>query len=82
MIRNIFAAVVGVLLASTSFAAKVQEGAFVLDQDKSILKSMSVNRDLTFDHANAMGFEVYGPTGLYDFLKKSGVKFVELNSMQ
>jgi len=82
MIRNIFAAAIAVLLASTAFAAKVQEGAFVLDQDKSILRSMSVNRDLIFDHANAMGFEVYGPTGLYDFLKKSGVKFVELSSMQ
>lgn len=79
---NIFLAGVVVLMSSVSFATNVQEGAFVLDQDKSILKSISVNRDLTFDHANAMGFEVYGPKGLYSFLKNSGIKFVELNNHQ
>lgn len=82
MVKNIFSLAVAVLMTSTAFAAKVQEGAFVLDQDKSILRSMSVNKDLTFDHANAMGFEVYGPKGLLNYLKNSGVKFVDLNQMQ
>ncbi|MES2769182.1 MAG: M14 family zinc carboxypeptidase [Bdellovibrionota bacterium] len=82
MIRNIFVAAVAVLLTSASFAANVQEGAFVLDQDKSILRSMAVNKDLTFDHPSINGFEVYGPKGLYQFLRNSGVQFVELNSLQ
>ena len=81
MIRNIFAVVIAVLMTSASYAASTQEGAFVLDQDKSILRSMSVNKDLTFDHPSINGFEVYGPTGLYDYLRKSGVQFVELSSM-
>lgn len=81
MIRNIFAVVIAVLLTSASYANNIaQEGAFVLDSDKSILKSLAVNKDLIFDHPNAMGFEVYGPQGLHAFLERSGIKFMSLNS--
>lgn len=80
MIRNIFAVVVAVFLTSAVHANNLaQEGAFVLDSDKSILKSLSVNRDLIFDHPTAMGFEVYGPKGLHQFLKNSGIQFIDLN---
>lgn len=57
-----------------------QEGAFVLDSDKSILRSLAVNKDLIFDHPNAMGFEVYGPKGLHAFLTRAGIQFIDLNA--
>lgn len=53
----------------------VEEGAFVLDSDKSLLTSLTVNSDLVFDHVSSEGFEVYGPTGLLSFLSKNNISY-------
>ena len=72
------------LLVTLSFNVQARdiakEGAFVLDSDKSILRSLAVNKDLIFDHPSINGFEVYGPEGLYNFLRRQGIPFVELNN--
>ena len=85
MFRNIFASMIAVFAivstSTTSFSMNIaEEGAFVLDSDKTILRSLAVNKDLIFDHPNAMGFEVYGPKGLHAFLTRAGIQFIDLNA--
>lgn len=84
MIRNIFTVVIAVLMSTAAFAKtnSTEEGAFVFDKDKSVLRSLAVNTDLTFDHPSSEGFEVYGPRGLYDFLKKSNISYSELHAVE
>lgn len=80
MIRNILSVLVTVLLAVSAFAKNsVEEGVFVVDRDKSILNSLTVNKDLTFDHVTPEGFEVYGPKGLMAFLQRNEIAFATLN---
>jgi hypothetical protein len=82
MVRNIFSVVVTVFLATSAFAKSpiLKEGAFVSDANKSILKSLTVNKDLVFDHVSSQGFEVYGPKGLISFLTNLKVPFVNLDT--
>lgn len=84
MIRHILFAAVALTLSTSAYAKNnlAQEGAFVPDQNKSILRSLSVNKDLVFDHPSSQGFEVYGPHGLHEFLRKSGIQFVDVKSLQ
>jgi hypothetical protein len=64
-------------LARTDLA---QEGAYVPDSNKKIINSISVNKDLIFDHVNSKGFEVYGPYGLFKYLDSLHVGYVPLNN--
>lgn len=59
-------------------ADQADEGAYVYDFDKSLIQSLSVNRDLIFDHVSRSGFEVYGPKGLLEFLKKQNIPHRDL----
>lgn len=48
----------------------------VVDPSHRFLKSLSQNPELVVDHVNALGYEVYGPAGLIQFLTASAVPFV------
>lgn len=58
----------------------VQESYFVFDQDKQVLKSLTSQYDLVIDHMSEMGYEVYGPTGLGQWLTQLGVDHQSLRS--
>lgn len=53
-------------LTSMSFAASdvVQEGHYLFDADKRLIKIIQGQGDLTIDHVGRYGYEVYGPNGL------------------
>ena len=51
-------------------AALVQEGYFIHDPLKKWVKHFKNHSDLTIDHLDELGFEVYGPFGLGIWLKE------------
>lgn len=71
------------LATQLAFAGNLaEEGAYVYDFDKSIIQSLSVNKDLIFDHVSQSGFEVYGPKGTLSFLKRHSIPHVDLSVVE
>ncbi len=72
-----------IMLSANAFAKPlVQEGYFVFDQDKNLLKHLTSQYDLVIDHMSEFGYEVYGPQGLSIWLNKLGADFQSLNTNQ
>ena len=59
-------------------AKSTRSGFFVFDGEKKYLKTILQHKDLTVDHLNSIGYEVYGPLGLKDYLVALEVDFSEL----
>lgn len=62
-----------------SFAhSTVEVGFFVHDPDQKYLKSFS-DQSLTIDHPSSVGYELYGPKGLEQYLKDLKLDYVVLD---
>jgi len=70
-------------LMTNTFAAspKIQEGHFVFNPDKNLLKIFKSHKDLVIDHVSEDGFEVYGPKGLETYLSNLRVDHIKLDAM-
>jgi hypothetical protein len=66
------------LVSSAAFAAKIEEELFVMGSQPALLKELVGHADITVDHLDSHGFEVYGPAGLGEFLAQRGVAFYDL----
>lgn len=66
------------LVSTAAFAAKIQEELFVMGPQPALLKELVGHADITVDHLDSHGFEVYGPNGLGEFLTERGVAFYDL----
>lgn len=66
------------VLSNAAFAAKIQEELFVMGSQPALLKELVGHADITVDHLDSHGFEVYGPAGLGEFLAQRGVAFYDL----
>jgi hypothetical protein len=66
------------LVSSAAFAAKIEEELFVMGSQPALLKELVGHADITVDHLDSHGFEVYGPAGLGDLLAQRGVAFYDL----
>jgi hypothetical protein len=80
--KNLIAFISASLIVFSVHAAPkkglVQEGAFVFDKDKRLLKSFMANKDLVIDHMSKSGYEVYGPAGLIKWIKILGLNYLDL----
>lgn len=57
-----------IAVCSHAFASKsAKEGIFVYDPDKVMLKKFQSHQELTIDHVQLDGYEVYGPEGLKEY---------------
>ena len=59
----------------------VEEGAFFFDPGKDYLKTIKQHPELTVDHINTKGYEVYGPIGTISFLNILNPKNVHVFSI-
>lgn len=66
------------LVSSAAFAAKIEEELFVMGSQPALLKELVGHADITVDHLDSHGFEVYGPAGLGEFLAQRGVAYYDL----
>ncbi len=66
------------VLSNAASAAIIQEELFVMGSQPALLKELVGHADITVDHLDSHGFEVYGPTGLGEFLAQRGVAFYDL----
>jgi hypothetical protein len=64
--------ILSVFLACSTglMAASVFEGHFVEDSSKISLNFLKTQTELTIDHLNSRGYEVYGPKGTGEYLKQ------------
>ena len=53
-----------------AFGQIAKLGAYVIDPESTHLKVIQNHPQLILDHPNALGFEVYGDAGLFDFLRE------------
>lgn len=65
----------GSLISVSAMAQKIEEQVFVRGFDKDIVELIETNPELIIDHAAKDGFELYGPTGMIDWLTDAGVDF-------
>lgn len=83
MIRSVFYSLLITFLFNIQLQGQsTYEGAFVIDSDKKILRSLIINKELTIDHISTQGFEVYGPKGTLDFLKNHRIAHYDLAKSQ
>jgi predicted deacylase len=68
-------------LISSVHASVVEEGFFVFDKDGINLKLLSSHKEITIDHKNTRGYEVYGPKGLGIYLNMLSIDHEELSEM-
>lgn len=66
---------------SSVHASVVEEGFFVFDKDGSNLKLLTSHKEITIDHKNSRGYEVYGPKGLGVYLNMLSIDHEELSEM-
>ena len=70
-------------LSLESFAKSfVEEGIYVFDQNKKHLQQILNQGELTVDHPDSFGYEVYGPKGLSIWAKQQQLEFISLEQMQ
>ena len=67
------------LIMANAFAAKIEDALFVHDKDKKLLKLMAQNPELSVDHPDEFGFELYGPKGTAQWLKDNDIAFSYLD---
>lgn len=63
-------------------AAVIEEELFVMGQHPELVKELTQHHDLTVDHLDSEGFEVYGPQGLSKLLEERGVSFYDLKEVR
>lgn len=70
--RSSFLALAFLLSTFTSAVAQdiVQEGHYLFDSNKRLIKLIQGHADLTIDHVGKHGYEVYGPQGLGIWLEE------------
>ena len=61
--------------------AVVEEGFWVKKQDPQTLELLSSRPEVTIDHVDSNGFEVYGPKGLEIFLKQNKITYIPLSKL-
>ncbi len=65
--------IIALLVLKSSFANIVKESLFVHDPLSTHLQMIRSNPDLTVDHLNDDGYELYGPNGTSKWLKQIGI---------
>ncbi len=66
--KNLLLFSILVSLTAPVFASKsAKEGIFVYDPDKILLQKFKIHTELTIDHVQPDGYEVFGPDGLKEF---------------
>jgi hypothetical protein len=63
-----------------AFANNVEQGFWIVDTQKTWLKTLSAHKDLVIDHPTSQGFELYGPQGTEQYLDSLGVLYLNLNN--
>lgn len=66
------------LMTISAFAQKIEESVFVIGFDKEQVKLIQQNPELTIDHAFDVGFELYGPKGMSEWLDSVGIDYRSL----
>ena len=66
---------VSMAFSSAIFAKKIEEQVYI--QDLNLLKYIKTQPALTVDHISEEGFELYGPTGMKQWLVDVGADFIE-----
>ena len=56
--------ILSIFYSFKSFSNLVEEGYFINDPKREFIKIVTQHPDLTIDHVNQFGFEIYGPKGL------------------
>jgi len=66
-------------LASSAMSAPVHvrysQHAQIVDPDHAFLKSVNHRSEWIVDHVSSLGYEVYGPTGLFQQLDRMGIDY-------
>ncbi|MBY0516954.1 MAG: succinylglutamate desuccinylase/aspartoacylase family protein [Bacteriovoracaceae bacterium] len=65
-----------------AFAAKIEEELFIMGHNPALVKEFSGHADLTIDHLDSEGFEVYGPKGLAQMLEERNIPFYDLKDVR
>ncbi len=79
---TVFFSLVASLMANTFAASpKIQEGHFVFNPDKSLIKIFKAHKDVVIDHVSDEGFELYGPKGLGKYLKHLNADHIQLDDL-
>ena len=73
MIRSII--VLSSLISFQSMAGIIQEEVYISNASKHELKMIQSHPELTIDHMNSQGFELYGPKGMKKWLQDAGINF-------
>ena len=60
-------------------AQVVEEGFWINDSNATYLNLLKSRPELTIDHVHPLGFEVYGPKGLKEFLERNQIDYVTLD---
>lgn len=64
--------------SSAAFSINVQEGVLLFDSNKKFYNLIRAQKSLTIDHLTSKGYEVYGPTGLIQWLEQLDAPFIKL----
>lgn len=73
LIAGMFSAMA--LIGTCAQAAIVEEGVYIPGLDKKLVKVIQEHPELSIDHMSNDGFELYGPTGLREWLDEMGVSY-------
>ena len=65
-------------LQATTLANLTEESLFIHDPNSTHLKFLRQHIELTVDHVNENGYELYGPTGTKAWLESIGIDFDEM----
>jgi hypothetical protein len=65
------------IFSITSFAKMTQESVYVFDSHKNHIKLFKSHKDLSIDHVSSKGYELYGPTGLIEWLDELGIDYMQ-----
>ena len=65
-------------LQATTLANLTEESLFIHDPNSTHLKFLRQHIELTVDHVNENGYELYGPTGTKAWLGSIGIDFDEM----
>ncbi len=64
------------LTTQANAVTRLSQEVRVIDPAHRYLKTLALNPELVIDHVNSLGYEVYGPSGLQNYLIQKGVPYV------
>lgn len=70
-----------IMLQNLAYAKIAKEGVFIVDKDKTLLRKIYKNNDLIVDSVSELGFELYGPDGMTEWLTKMNIRFSALEEI-